>query len=282
MSGAYRMGRAGALARLPTAERVAAYLVTRMPATYAASYTALNEVERRLNGREVTSVLDIGAGSGAASLAASHWFPAVERFTLIERDAALADAAAAFVPNAEIVRNDFNEKTMFPPHDLVIAAYSLGENAPGKLLFRLWEAARVALIVIEPGTPKGFAEVRDIGDRLMAAGAEMMAPCPGAGACPMRMPDWCHFAARIERSSLLRRLKGGELNYEDEKFSYIALARDGIELAPARIVGRPRHQPGLIVLQTCTPEGLKTVPIRKRERELFRAARQANWGDSFP
>ncbi|MCI0389431.1 MAG: small ribosomal subunit Rsm22 family protein [Acidobacteria bacterium] len=31
--------------------------------------------------------------------------------------------------------------------------------------------------------------------------------------------DWRHFAARIERSSLHRRINGAELGYEDGKYS---------------------------------------------------------------
>jgi ribosomal protein RSM22 (predicted rRNA methylase) len=52
----------------------------------------------------------------------------------------------------------------------------------------------------------------------------------------------------------------------------------GNSWAAARIVGRPRHHPGLIELDTCTPEGLTTVRAGKRDRDRFRAARHAEWG----
>ena len=93
-------------------------------------------------------------------------------------------------------------------------------------------------------------------------------------------PDWCHFAARVERSSLHRRLKEGELSYEDEKYSYLALSRNPVVLPPARIVRRPRHHPGWIELPTCAPEGLVTLRVTKRDRDGFRAARHAAWGDA--
>src|SRR6267154_5491868 len=89
MSEAYREHR---IARLPDAERVAAYLVTRMPATYAAAYAVLGEVRQRLATTSVTSVLDIGAGTGAASLAARAWFPDAA-ITMVERDATMAEMA---------------------------------------------------------------------------------------------------------------------------------------------------------------------------------------------
>lgn len=278
MSEAYRENSPYPMAGLPPADRVAAYLATRMPATYAAAETVLREIQDY----PISTVLDIGAGTGAASLAAQHWFPRLSAITLIERDAALADAALEFLPDAQIRRENFLQLATLPPHDLVIAAYSLGESPLPEVASRLWQAARVALVVIEPGTPRGFSLIRELRDRLLAAGAQMRAPCPGPGPCPIASPDWCHFAARVERTSLHRRLKGAELNYEDEKFSYVVLVRQPAALPPSRIIRRPRHQPGLIVLENCTPRGIETVRVSKRNRELFRAARHAAWGDPFP
>jgi ribosomal protein RSM22 (predicted rRNA methylase) len=168
----------------------------------------------------------------------------------------------------------------FPPHDLVIAAYSLAELGRD-VAARLWQAARVALAVVEPGTPRGFALVLAVRDGLLAGGAHMIAPCPAAVPCPIETPDWCHFAARVERTSIHRRMKDGGLGYEDEKFSYIALAREPVTPAAARIVRRPRHQPGLIVLETCTPAGLRTERAVRRNRDAFRAARGAEWGGTW-
>ena len=108
----------------------------------------------------------------------------------------------------------------------------------------------------------------------------MLAPCPAAGACPIADPDWCHFAARVERSSLHRKLKDGGLGYEDEKYSYIAVAREPVHLPPWRITGRPHHRPGLIELPACTPKGLTTERATKRDRDRFRFARHAAWGDA--
>jgi ribosomal protein RSM22 (predicted rRNA methylase) len=270
LSDAYRDGRAPALA---AAERTAAYLVTRMPATFAAAYAALREVARA---GAIGSILDAGAGTGAACLAARAHFPDAA-LTMIERDFAHAAAARQWLPDARLVAADITRLEALPPHDLVIAAYSLSEvGAP--LAARLWQAARVALVLIEPGTPRGFALIRQVRDELLAAGAHMLAPCPAETACPLAKPDWCHFAARVERSSLHRRVKGGELGYEDEKFSYVVLARRPVALPAARIIRHPQHRPGLISLETCTAAGLRSERVTKRDRERFRAARKAAWG----
>lgn len=197
---------------------------------------------------------------------------------MLERDRAFADAARAWLPEAEIRREDARQAAL-PRCDLVIAAYSLGEM--GAAPRRLWEAAEVALVLIEPGTPRGFATIRAARDQLIAAGAHVAAPCPSNGPCPVTGDDWCHFAARVERSSLHRRVKGGELGYEDEKFSYVALTRSPVERAGARVVRHPQNQPGLIVLETCTPEGLRSERVLKRDREAFRRARKTSWGDRW-
>jgi ribosomal protein RSM22 (predicted rRNA methylase) len=274
MSEAYREG---GVARLPGEERTAAYLVTRMPATYAAAYAVLREVRVRLESKNIASVLDIGAGTGAASLAARAWFPDAA-MTMLERDAAFAEAAHEFLPDAR--RQLVGLPCQLPPHDLVIAAYSLAEiHEPVARV--LWQCARAALVIIEPGTPRGFSLIRGIRAELLEAGAHMIAPCPAETACPIVDPDWCHFAARVERSSIHRRVKDAELGYEDEKYSYVALARDAIELPAGRLIRHPQHRPGLIVLETCTAGGLRTERVTRRDRDAFRAARQRSWGDDW-
>ena len=276
ISEAYRGG--GAL-RLAGEQRTAAYLAVRMPATYAAAYAVLREVRARLGARAIESVLDAGAGAGAASLAARELFPAA-RITMVERDAALAAAAREWLPDAQYVTADIDRMDRFPPHDLVLAAYALGEieRPPAA---RLWDAARVALVAIEPGSARGFALVREIRDSLLGRSARMLAPCPRESACPLAAPEWCHFAARVERSRIHRRLKDADLNYEDEKFSYVTLAREPAELALARIIRRVRQRPGLIELELCGRAGLRSERIARSAREAFRAARHAAWGDAW-
>jgi ribosomal protein RSM22 (predicted rRNA methylase) len=277
MSSAYREAGPSAAARLPAAERTAAYLVTRMPATYASAHRVLGELHERLQGRPIATILDVGAGTGAASLAARHWFPDAA-ITLLERDGAFADAARQFLPESSLRMEDAARLEAFPPHDLVVAAYSLNELPPA-VAARIWRAARVAMVAIEPGTPAGFARIREIRDRLLGEGAHMVAPCPAETPCPLVSPDWCHFASRVERSSLHRRVKDAEVNYEDEKFSYIALAREPVAVAAARIIRRPEHRPGLVLLEICRADGAGSLRVSRRDRPAFRAARAAAWGD---
>src|ERR1039457_6585646 len=119
MSAAYRDSRA---LRQPDPAGTAAYLVTRMPATFAAAYAVLRELRERLGARPIASVLDIGAGAGGASLAALECFPEAQTITLVERDAALAARAQQWPPQGALMVEDVTRLKSLPAHDLVIAA----------------------------------------------------------------------------------------------------------------------------------------------------------------
>jgi ribosomal protein RSM22 (predicted rRNA methylase) len=273
LSDSYREGRP---VRLTKQDAIAAYLVSRMPATYAATYKVLAE----LRGLPIGSVLDIGAGTGAAALAAREHFPDASPITLLERDPSLAEVALEFLPGATTIHADLAHMPAMPPYDLVIAAWSIGELSTS-ITAKLWEAARVALVIIEPGTPRGADTIRGVREELLARGARMAAPCPAEMPCPIVAPDWCHFAARVERSSLHRRLKGGVLGYEDEKYSYVALVRNPVALPAARVLRHPQHHPGLIELRLCEPQGIRRHRVTKRDKNQYRMARKAEWGGTF-
>jgi ribosomal protein RSM22 (predicted rRNA methylase) len=136
-------------------------------------------------------------------------------------------------------------------------------------------------VIVEPGSPAGFAVVREIRDHLLAKGACLAAPCPHTGPCPIVAPDWCHFAARLERTSLLRRMKHAALGYEDEKFSYVILTKTEVARAGARIIRRPEHRPGLIQLTLCRGDAIRTEGFTRRNPSAFRSARQAQWGEEW-
>jgi ribosomal protein RSM22 (predicted rRNA methylase) len=284
MSAHYRgRERTASLALSPQA-KTAAYLVTRLPATYVAARAVLSELKHRLGNVSITSLLDLGAGPGAATLAARSLFPALTA-TLVESDGAFSAIARELLPETTILTQDLRSTIDYLPHDLVVASYTLGELSPAhrlRVVDRVWQAARLALVLIEPGSPAGFAVVREIRDHLLAKGACMAAPCPAEGPCPILAPDWCHFAARLERTSLLRRMKHAALGYEDEKFSYVILAKAEVTRAAARIIRRPEHRPGLIQLTLCRGDAIRAEGVTRRNSSAFRSARHAEWGEDWP
>jgi ribosomal protein RSM22 (predicted rRNA methylase) len=287
LSEQYRAHRNTASVPLSPHARTAAYLVSRLPATYAAALDALSIARRRLPDWTPRTVLDLGAGTGAAALAAIEAFGPELTLSLIEPDKELARAGRELLPDAAWHNTDLTRLPAgLPPHDLVIANYTFSELPSTKHLAaaeRAWQATAGVLVIVEPGSPAGFSVVREIRETLLKQGARMVAPCPAETACPIPTGDWCHFAARVERSALHRRLKNATLSYEDEKYSYLVLTRlpDPPPLVEARIIRRPTHSPGMIQIDLCRPDGLGTLRVTKKDRDRFRTARKAAWGDPW-
>lgn len=264
-----------------------AYLVARVPATSAAIAAAAASASDACPSFAPASVADLGAGPGTSVLALADRYPGA-RFRLYERDTqfiALARQVLAGVPNhIEFVTADLTRAPLVEPADLVLLSYALSElseSAAAALVAKAWAAARQMLIVVEPGSPRGFRGVLDVRDSLSARGGFVAAPCPHASACPLANDDWCHFAARVSRSQMHRRVKHGALSYEDEKFAYVALAKLPVQPAAARIVRRPLVRPRAVELLCCTSEGLARTTIGRGDRERYRPARAASWGDDW-
>ena len=94
--------------------------------------------------------------------------------------------------------------------------------------------------------------------------------------------DWCHFSQRVERTSQHRQLKGGELGYEDEKFSYLVVAKNNSPSAGARIVRHPGKHSGHVQLALCTPQRqIENRTVTRSSKEAYKQARKAEWGDTW-
>jgi ribosomal protein RSM22 (predicted rRNA methylase) len=273
----------------------AAYLATRVPATYAANASVFAEVCRLVPQAcsEVASFLDLGAGPGTSLWAAAGAFSRLQHATLMESDQEwlnLGPRIAEHSPlpalrHAQWVRQDLRAAIDCTVHDLVVLSYTLGElprSARNALLLRAWSLADRFLVLIEPGTPRGFGVVHAARTALIASGAKMLAPCPHCLECPMAVAgDWCHFAQRVPRSSLHRQIKGGSLGYEDEKFSYVVVSRQSFATVASRIVRHPQKLSGHVLLTLCTQGGIENRTVTRSKKEDFRLARRAEWGGSW-
>ena len=89
----------------------------------------------------------------------------------------------------------------------------------------LWKACENTLLVIEPGTPQGFARIHEVRVALLAEGAHLIAPCTHVNSCPIQPPDWCHFSVRLARRREHMHAKKATVPFEDEKFSYLIASR---------------------------------------------------------
>lgn len=266
------------------------YAVVRMPATFGAVSAALSHTLDCFDA-PIATVLDVGAGTGAATWAVHEALDGEASFTCLEREDAMIRLGSVLMAEDEVlsrvqwVRHDLAAAPVTPKADLVIASYALNELSEEKraeVLRNLWDCAEKLLVIIEPGTPVGFAQLRKARETLIAQGGHVVAPCVRQGECPLPADDWCQFTARVARSRLHKLLKGGDVPYEDEKFSYLAVAKEAATPAEARILRHPQKESGRITLRLCTAEGVQDKVVTKKQGELFKRARKADSGDAFP
>ncbi|MGW4052051.1 small ribosomal subunit Rsm22 family protein [Streptomyces sp. NPDC004779] len=269
---------------------VAAYAAYRMPATFEAARAALGALRDAAPGWVPGSHTDVGGGTGAASWAvAEAWAGAPPRTTVLdwaEPALALGRDLAAGVLDVAWRRERIGTALRLDDTDLVTVSYVLKELTEADRAALVTEAARAArgaVVIVEPGTPDGYERIIAARSVLIDAGLTVAAPCPHSGACPIEPgTDWCHFAARVSRSSLHRKVKGGSLPYEDEKYAYVAATRFPAIPAPARVTRKPQLRKGLVLLDLCGPEGLGRETVTKRHGPLYKRARDTEWGDSWP
>jgi ribosomal protein RSM22 (predicted rRNA methylase) len=296
---AYRSGKLPGKPIIATAEDAAAYAAYRMPATVAAAAAAIGQTRESLPGWAPMSLLDVGAGTGAAAWAALAELPTIRSVTLLEQSAQAADLGRAILARSgsETLRHaDWRRWRLaagggqasppLPAAALITASYLLGElsREQQRDLVKLAMATAPVIIFIEPGTPAGHQRILAAREQLLADGFTVAAPCPHQLACPLDVPgDWCHFAARVQRSAIHRQAKGGELGYEDEKFSFVAATRNLDDSPPAsRIVRQPRQRKNLVFLSLCVRDGTtRQQLVAKRDGPYYRAARKAAWGDRW-
>jgi ribosomal protein RSM22 (predicted rRNA methylase) len=275
---------------LSDARTALAYIAARMPATYAAVYSAFTAFAAELPDFAPRSVLDIGAGPGTVVWAAADIWTGLEAATLVEASPAIRAVgekltASIDIPRLAWLNADLRTGLPDAPHDLVTLAYVLDELAPterGALVDRLWSLSRQALLIVEPGTPAGWQRILAARAQLIAEGAHILAPCPHHAACPIIAPDWCHFSARVARSRIHRLAKGGEVPWEDEKFIYLAASRTPARQRASRVLAPPENASGRVRLKLCQPDGtLGFRLVTRREGDTYKQARRVDWGDTF-
>jgi len=268
-----------------------AYALTRMPATYAAVTAGLDALHEIRPDFAPANLLDVGAGPGTATWAAAEVFSSLQRFALLDANDALRMLALSLVRDSarlkDISYGHGEGRTLLEnaeAADLVVASYMIGEVSAAErtiLAERMWKKTRDTLLVVEPGTPAGYARIIALRSQLIAAGAHVAAPCPHDEECPLAAPDWCHFNRRLQRSRAHKHLKAAELPFEDERFSYVALTRTKSTMSFARILARPIAGKAAITARICTDHGVENAIAPRRDRAAYRRFRKLDWGDAI-
>lgn len=291
LSADYRAGRG---TRFSRPVDLAAYAVTRLPATFAAAYAAMSEATARTDFAP-RSLIDLGCGPGSAAWAAVEAFPAIERVEMVDSHAGmlatgqtLANGAPPALARATWVSASIDDTLKRTDGaDLVVSSYAFNELPTSRLsacAAALAGLSRGLVIIVEPGSVAGFNAIHALRAGLVAAGWSILAPCPGDGPCPIEAPDWCHFSQRLPRLRSHRAAKGAELPFEDEPYSYVAAAAPGIAVRPAaaRVLRAPRVKKPGTDFRLCTPSGIVEEHVAARDRDGTRLTRKCGWGDAFP
>lgn len=284
----YRHRKQGHLPPLKSSLQKLAYLCARMPSTYAVIVKVLAELKKRVPTVSMQSVLDIGSGPGTVLFALDEMQMGITKATLLERDPEFITLAKQLSTDLNSIEKiwtckDVLQPDQLPVHDLVIASYCLNEleeKSRLQVVEKLWSLTGQFLILIEPGTSADFTLSKQIRQKLIALQGHLVAPCPHHNACPLPSPDWCHFSARLERSSLQRKVKGASLNYEDEKFFYLIFSKKDLGHCHSRVLKRPFKGEGFVKIQLCSTEGIEDKVITKKNKPFYSNFKKLEWGDS--
>ena len=268
------------------------YSVIRYPATYKAFDSALRYSFIHLENIDISNALDVGAGSASASISLLHSLPSIKSIDLLEKEDVMIDIGDYLLSHIDHSSTSISyhkcditkDELSSSKYDLVFSSYVLNELEKDDILpviKKMWEATNKVMLVVEPGTPKGFEIIKMIREYLLSQNGYILAPCPHMNSCPMFSSDWCHFSTRVSRSKLHKELKGGDVPYEDEKYCYIAFSKSPCSRCENRILRHPQISSGFITLEVCSKDGFKIMKVTKKEKERFKAARKSAAGDEI-
>lgn len=271
---------------LDTELEALAYSIMRMPATYGAVYTALKNTLERIDGN-IQSILDIGAGTGAATWAISELLE-TKNMKCFEREQVMLELGKAFMSQNPKLKDilwdymDIVEDNLDVKADLVVTSYMLNEIKPENrkiVIDKLIKSSNHIVLMIEPGTPEGFKNIKEVQKIAIENGLHIIAPCTFQGICPLPDDDWCHSIVRMERTKVHKVLKNADLPYEDEKFSYIAISKENYNNMGIRILRHPMIEKGKVTLKVCHNGKIEEMVVTKKDKELFKMVKKKKCGD---
>lgn len=208
-----------------------------------------------------TDLVDIGCGSGAASLGLRPFAP-FERVHLFDRDhrvveraarlhASVSNSDSELAPPAEISSRALNLQSdplpSFSPRHLIVLSYVLtelqDERESATLIRRLTSSAMGGLVIIEPSTSDDARKLQRLRHTLQEAGFYIWAPCTHAEECPLLLhseKDWCHDRTVPLKPDWWEALESRlPIKNETVTFSYLLARREPPPKAPdlARVTG---------------------------------------------
>lgn len=265
------------------------YALSRMPATYEAVQDCLDKIFQN-NQFDIRTTIDVGAGTGAATWAL-HDYCEPQKSTCLEREDEMIKIGKKLMSNSSISSDvtwekyDVLKDKIDGTYDFVVVSYMINElpkNEIKNVLEKLWNATGKVLLILEPGTPNGFSNIKRVREVLLSNGANVISPCTHEKECPLPENDWCQFSCRVQRSKVHKKLKDGSSPFEDEKYSYIAFSRNDCEREKYRILRHPIINKGYTEFKICSKDAkIESIKLSKKDGSAYKESKKKSAGDSL-
>lgn len=276
-----------------------AYLSLRFPATYAQLFAAFTQIQERVPSWQPKTVLDIGCGPGTGIWAAKEVWPDIQSAVGIDRDTNFLSLAEEIHYEAKVdlavkwVHQTIDNWTRMPEptrYDLIIVGSVVNEltkNAKEDFLDALTKQCSGIVVVLEPGTPRGFGIIQSVA-AYVSAKSKLIAPYVGGAFIPSE-DFWIHFPQRFLRPDFQRRVRQHMRNspmmasdWEEAKFSYVAWGDVAVEKQFwGQTVGDVQKYHGYLIIPVLTEKGIVKARIMKRQKALYASAKHMRWGESI-
>lgn len=296
------------------------YLHCRMPYTYHVGQRISMEIAKKIPDFKPDSILDYGAGLGSCIWAAHDVFTDATRLAAVEPNKDMRRLGKFLTTMGKLKKEILwvESLTMIPgtgsdrgKFDLIFLSHVLQELSTAKirqllidtLYSRLNENG--ILVVIEPGSPKGFRFIYDLRRWVIEKpreDASIVAPCPHHMECPLasQRNSWCHFSQlsyKWSRDIFPKLPKQKDIH--NEKFCYLVIKKgktpnvefkteEETEIDQEKsyfwdriirpVIKKQKHH----IMDLCTTKGkLERRIIAKSHGTLggFKSSKYLNWGD---
>lgn len=271
-----------------------AYLGLRAPATYAQIWSAVAATSELVPHWQPTTLLDLGCGPGSGLWALFDLFPSLTQATCVDRSThfltlgqqilrAIEAPLAVTWQQADLLHYAQQSDTVYDVVLLANVLNELNEQQRAALVTAAFARCSSMLIIVEPGTPVGSEIVQRAAQQL-ASGGTLMAPYLGN---QFVQEEWLHFSQRFTRPGFTRRLRqamrDSELmasDWEDAKYSYIAVGKIAPEIAPwGRVIGPVQLVKGYLEVPVLTHAQCFSLKVAKRDKQRFAFGKKLRWGE---
>lgn len=274
-----------------------AYLSLRFPATYAQIFSALLQISERVPNWQPKTILDIGCGPGTGIWAAKELWPSLQTAMGIDRDTYFLSLAEEIHYGAKLdidvkwvhqTIEDWTTSSETNTYDLIIVSSVVNELTKGvkeQLLGTLSHRSRGIVVVLEPGTPRGFQVIQSVAEYISTK-SPLVAPYI-KNTFVSSDEYWIHFPQRFLRPEFQRRIRQSmrdsdlmASDWEETKFSYVAWGNVPIEKTFwGQSIGDVQKYHGYLIIPVLTADGIVKARVMKRNKGIYAAAKNIRWGE---